>query len=797
MNYTKKLKKVYVAAILSCVIALTGYGQTGIKGRVTDKEGAVVSFATITIDSLKIRVSSDENGVFTFKNVPAGSYVVAASMLGYEKQSRTAIVKAGSTVTLDFELEVSAKGLNEVIIAEQKKTDAERAREQAFTVTSIDVTALQNLNMDVNTVLNRTTGVRIRQEGGLGSDFSFSLNGFTGNQVRFFIDGIPSDYLGAALGFNNIPVNIVDRIEVYKGVVPVSLGADALGGAVNVITNDNTKNFLDVSYSYGSFNTHQASLAGRAIFKNSTVLNASGFFNYSDNNYKIDASTIDDSTGKINEPREMKRFNDGYMSASGMLETGVINKRFADKLLVGVIASGNRKEIQQGANMTKVAGEVFRTDISVTPAIKYQKNNLFTEGLSLKVAAIYTYSKSMTVDTSSKIYDWDGSYTTKSINMISGELNWDKTMFRFTDHVAFVNAGLEYRLGKHHTFALNNSYSWFQRQGTDPLRYSNIPFNSPNVLSKNVTGLSYKLSVWQNRFTTTVFVKLFNLNARVYDDNTTYKEYKQKKNKSLQHGEGIASTVFITKDLQAKVSYEYTARMPESYEMFGDGLLLIPNVNLKPEQSHNLNAGFLFGKRIKKDHLLNAEVGFIFREPKDMIRLVAIGITSVYENLSSGRTMGGEASIRYSYRQWISLELNTTYQDLRNTNRANNNNPDPLYLDRLPNIPYLFGNAILGFKSIELSKYKLQVGFDWSTGFVEQFYLKWPSQGNQDSKYVIPRQISHDASVTLSAFSGTYNISFSCLNIADTKRYDNFKVQKPGRSFNVKLRVFFTQFRNQ
>jgi outer membrane cobalamin receptor len=791
------MKETLLIILYLLIFRFLCFSQGTLKGKVAETNGAVIPYALVAIDTLKTGTTTDEKGNYTLEKVPAGRYVITVSALGYEKRQQAVEINKGGYTYLDFSLETSAKGLNEVVVSEQKRTDVERVREQSFTVTSIDVKALQNLNMDVNAVLNRTTGIRIRQEGGLGSDFNFSLNGFTGNQVRFFIDGLPSDYLGPTLSFNNIPVNIIERIEVYKGVVPVGLGADALGGAVNIVTSSSTKSFLDASYSFGSFNTHRAALGGRAAFKKGGLLNASAFFNYSDNNYKIDASTIDDSTGKINPPRSMRRFNDGYLAGSVMVEGGVVNKQWADKLLVGVIASGDRKQIQQGANMTKVAGEVFRTDVSVTPTVKYQKNNLFTEGLTLKIAAVYTYSKSMTADTGSRVYDWDGSYTSKNVNIISGELNWDKTMFRFTDHAFFVSAGLEYLLGKHHTFSFNNSYAWFQRQGTDPLRYSNIPFNSPNVLGKNVTGLSYKLTAWQNRFSATAFVKLFNMDARVYDDNTSYNEYRQKKNHSLQHGEGIALSVFATKDLQIKTSYEYTSRMPESYELFGDGLLLLPNVNLKPEQSHNANFGLLYGKRIKKDHLVNAELGFIFRQPKEMIRLVAIGITSVYENLETGRTMGGEVSVHYAYRQWVSLEVNATYQDMRNTNRAKNNNPDPLYMDRLPNIPYLFGNAILGFQSIELTKYKLKVGFDWTTNYVERFYLKWPSQGAQDSKYVIPRQISHDASVTLSAFSGRYNISLTCMNVADAKRYDNFKVQKPGRSFNVKLRVYLSQFRNQ
>src|SRR5690606_14882056 len=91
--------------------------------------------------------------------------------------------------------------------------------------------------------------------------FKFSLNGFSGKSVKFFLDGIPMDNFGPALSLNNFPSNMAERIEIYKGVVPISLGADALGGAVNIITRSNS-NYLDASYSVGSFNTHQLGLNG-------------------------------------------------------------------------------------------------------------------------------------------------------------------------------------------------------------------------------------------------------------------------------------------------------------------------------------------------------------------------------------------------------------------------------------------------------------------------------------------------------------------------------------------------------
>lgn len=63
---------------------------------------------------------------------------------------------------------------------------------------------------------------------------------------------------------------MAERIEVYKGVVPISLGGDALGGAVNIVTKQNMRKYIDASYSIGSFNTHKASFSGRFANKMAT-----------------------------------------------------------------------------------------------------------------------------------------------------------------------------------------------------------------------------------------------------------------------------------------------------------------------------------------------------------------------------------------------------------------------------------------------------------------------------------------------------------------------------------------------
>ena len=125
------------------------------------------------------------------------------------------------------------------------------------------------------------------------------LDGFSGKHVKVFIDGVPQEGAGTAFDLNNIPVNFAERIEVYKGVVPVGFGTDALGGVINIVTNKQKRNwFLDASYSYGSFNTHKSYVNfGQSFkngltnfgqsFRNGLTYEINAYQNYSDNNYYI------------------------------------------------------------------------------------------------------------------------------------------------------------------------------------------------------------------------------------------------------------------------------------------------------------------------------------------------------------------------------------------------------------------------------------------------------------------------------------------------------------------------------
>ena len=773
---------------LFCIsFSLQAQTPTGmIHGSVRDHAGQALTGAIVVTEGGKYSASTDEHGVFRIVDVTPGNYVLSISYVGFKTIKKTVVVKKSADVKVDFKLISDQIDLNEVVVA--GKTEISEVRTQAFNVTAIDGKKLYNTSADLNQVLNRTTGVRVRESGGMGSGFNFSLNGFSGNQVKFFLDGVPMTNFGSSLSLNNIPINMAERIEVYKGVVPVDLGADALGGAVNIVTNQKIKRYVDASYSIGSFNTHRVSFNTRYTSQNGFTVNANAFVNYSDNNYKVDVRVADPVSGVFAPEKKYPHFHDGYKSATLMVEAGVTNKKFADRLLFGVIVSGNEKEIQQGSNMQRVVGQAYTRSKTFIPTLKYKKEDLIIKGLSLALTASYNISESRSVDTSSRVYDWTGNYTFRRYgnNTKQGELG-EKTIYIYNEKDFLTTTNLKYNISPNHSITFNHTYSDYNRKEKDEYKPKRLGLNSP-AIRKQVMGLGYKMTALDNRLSATVFGKIFHLATDMVIGDTVNISTNQ-----TQTGYGVAGTYYILPVLQVKASYENAYRLPESGELLGDGLNVKSNPKLNPEQSYNLNAGVAFSKRVGI-HMLGMEGGFISRRATDFIRSRPEGAQSIYENMRSVKVTGFEGLIRYGYKDFLNFEVNGTYQNIINTNKFDppgSNLISYVYKLRVPNIPFLFANADLNlrFKKIKFDDDNLTVNV--GCNFVEAFYLYWPTLGDPQYKRDIPRQITENVGVAYSLKNGRYNIALDCRNITNVKVYDYFNVQKPGRSFSAKLRYFF------
>ncbi|TEB41149.1 TonB-dependent receptor, partial [Flavobacterium circumlabens] len=110
---------------------------------------------------------------------------------------------------------------------------------------------------------------------------------------------------------------------------------------------------------------------------------------------------------------------------------------------------------------------------------------------------------------------------------------------------------------------------------------------------------------------------------------------------------------------------------------------------------------------------------------------------------------GIDGEVRYSYSNRFTAGVNMTYQNLRNMTmyEPNQNYVSAYYKDRIPNIPFLFGNADASvfFNDFLKKGNNLTVGYNFL--YVHTYYLSWPSRGIKDGKLDIPQQFNHDFNV--------------------------------------------------
>ena len=102
--------------------------------------------------------------------------------------------------------------LSEVVLTGQ--SPIKQVQKAAYNVVAIEAQQLRNLNSNAADMLARVSGVKMRETGGVGAEANINLNGFTGRHVRIFIDGVPMNEANASFRINNIPAELIERIEI-------------------------------------------------------------------------------------------------------------------------------------------------------------------------------------------------------------------------------------------------------------------------------------------------------------------------------------------------------------------------------------------------------------------------------------------------------------------------------------------------------------------------------------------------------------------------------------------------------
>ena len=741
----KKIRGLFLSFLL-LLISISAFSQhkTMISGKVLSTEKTTVDFATVYLKGTNYGGTTNEEGIYHLQ-APAGEYTLVVSAIGYKTVEKPVKLMRGERTKMNVVISPQATELDEVVVVSNGVT---RLKRSAFNAVALDTKALQNSTQNLSEALAQAPGMKIRESGGVGSDMQLMMDGFTGKHIKIFIDGVPQEGVGSSFGLNNIPVNYAERIEVYKGVVPVGFGTDAIGGVINIITKKNrNKWFLDASYSYGSFNTHKSYVNFGQTFRSGLTYEINVFQNYSDNNYYVDTPVKDFTTGAINKKKieHVKRFHDTYHNEAVIGKIGFVDKKWADRLMFGFTYSHMYKDIQTGVRQEVVFGGKYRKGYSIMPSLDYRKRDFFVRGLDVVLTANYNKNMTNNVDTSSYEYNWRGEM--RPLRM-PGEQSYQNTRSDNNNWNGTLTAN--YRIGKAHTFTFNHVINAFRRSNQSLLNEDSEANAIPKETRKNISGLSYRLMPTEH-WNLSVFGKYYNqFIAGPVATSSAQDDYIRTTNSVSTMGYGAAGTYFILKSLQAKLSYEKAYRLPTNEEMFGDEDLETGDISLRPENSDNVNLNLSYNEIFGK-HSVYVEGGLIYRNTKDYIQRNISDLSggkygATYVNHGRVETKGYNISVRYGFANWVSVGGNFTQMNVRDnvkTVTSGTNQESLTYGARMPNLPYQFANSDVTFYWRNLWKKGNTLSVTYDNLYMHSFPLYSEAVGSE-SEFVVPTQFSHN-----------------------------------------------------
>ena len=763
------------------MLTSASYAQLStLRGTVYSHDGEIIPGAHLSLND-SIVVVSNAKGKYNVSQLKAGDYTLVASFIGFKETRRSVHITDGSTLTLDLILQELSTELTEVVIT--SKSEALELKESVASVAILKTKNLYTQNNSTSDVIKQISGVNVRQTGGFGSSADVYINGMSGKQVKFFLDGIPLSYFGSGMGLNVLPVNLMKQIEVYKGVVPVDLGADALGGAINIVSRKEYVNYLDASYSFGSFNTHKVNFNGQYVNpKNHLITGINAFYNHSDNDFKVDIEVPDQFGNPI--PATVRRFHDQFSNYLINAYAGVYDKTYADRLIFSARYSGLNDDIQHNAVMAQPYGEARFNESTLGFSVSYEKEEI-APNTSLKWYGGLNMTKGNFIDTTLNAYTWNGEVFDRRTD--GGEISTSRNLLTLQSENAVSRFNLQHNPWDKGIFTLNVFSSWFTRDGEDPIAtefYGEDYYTNPTTLVKNATGLAYEHS-FSNAFISYTGVKHFYMKADGYAiQNLIFQPNQQTVS---NFGVSQSFRYQFSENLLTKASYEYASRLPDEIELFGDFTLVRPNPFLNPEQSHNANLGFQFNSP-----KITAELNTFYRLTDNIIWLRTSQFFAQYQNLLKAVVRGLDAEVQYRPIEYLKLKANLTYQDIRNRSPRNvTGSVDDRYYDaRLPNIPYLFGNAEIRYQKKDFLGSKNRFSTWWSASYVHDFYLFWAVDGNKDLKNTIPSQFIQNIGISYALPAEFLSVSLECNNLFNEKAFDNFSVQRPGRAFYITLRTY-------
>lgn len=258
-----------ITIVFLCFFSLISAQEKGtVVGHVLSNK-MTVPYANVLVKNTKIGTSSDENGNFSL-NLPEGKQTIVVQAVGYKTQEKTVSVVVGKNVHVDFNLEESVFGLNQVVVTASRNGQKRTEAPMIVSVTNAEV--LQKAQaISLSEGLSFQPGLRLENNCQNCGFTQVRMNGLDGAYSQILMDSRPVfSALNGVYGLDQIPANMIERIEVVRGGGSSLYGANAIAGTINIISKDPVTNSFEINSNYGLIN---GKVPDRALSMNATVVN--------------------------------------------------------------------------------------------------------------------------------------------------------------------------------------------------------------------------------------------------------------------------------------------------------------------------------------------------------------------------------------------------------------------------------------------------------------------------------------------------------------------------------------------
>ena len=600
-------------------------------GHVLDKEtGEHLPFITIQLRGTTIGTTTDHSGHYFLKNLPEGKFTLEYKFLGYKTVSKEVELKKGKTQEINIEMEEDKIALEGVVVSANR---SETTRRLAPTLVNVlDAKMFQTTNaVNLAQGLNFQPGVRVETNCQNCGFQQVRINGLDGPYTQILIDSRPIfSALSGVYGLEQIPANMIERVEVMRGGGSALFGASAIAGTINIITKEPLRNSGELSHTL-------TAIGGSSALDNNTTLNASlvtengkaGMYIFGQNRHR---SGYDYDGDGFTELPKLKNQTVGFRS---FLKTGTYSKLTFEYHHMG--------EYRRGGNL--LSRPPHEADIA-------EQLEHAIDGGGLKFDLFSSdYKQKLSVFTSGQYTHRDSYYGTDRDPNAYGkktDLTW--------------MAGAQY----------NYSFD----------RFLFMPSDLTTGLEYNFDHLEDEM-IGYNRYT----------NQRVHVESAFLQnEWKNKKWSFLSGGRldthnMIDHLIFSpranvrfnpTEDINIRASYSSGFRAPQAFDedmhisaVGGEVALIRRAEDLKEERSQSISTSVDFYHRFKNGIQVNFLVEGFYTDLSDVFVLKDIGkdeqgnLIKERQNGAGAKVMGLTLEGKAVLNSWISLQAGATLQRSR------------------------------------------------------------------------------------------------------------------------------------